>query len=614
MHTLWYKTWGGSGYDQGDSIAVDSVGNVYVTGFYNYTEGDAFLLKYSPNGNLLWQELWGGRGATRAWGLALDSTGNLYVTGYTNSSGAGGFDIFLLKVNAQSGALEWQRTWGGSGDDRAYGLAVDPSGYIYVTGYTTSFGAGSEDFVLLKFDSSGSLVWQRTWGGSGYDQGEGVATDSSGDVYVTGATCSFGTGCRNAVLLKFDSQGDLLWQRIWGGTSDDFGRGVSVDSSGDAYVTGVTSSYGAGAWDGLLLKFDPAGNLLWQRTWGTPGYEEGIGDYVDTTGNVYVAGYYNGSAPDTGPSPAILLKFNSTGALMWDYAWVAPAMGSGGDTGLGVTLSPQGDIVMTGGVTEAPPYNQTSPPVQIGTPTVVPITSGNVTGTPSFAVMTPDLALSPASASQTYVKGEAAFTLELVGTTATVSCAPASQFVGKSTTCTATITGSKPFTGTITWSTSGSGKFSPATATCKLSKTKDSCSVKYTPSSADSPATITASYSPSGSSTNPASSGIFSLTVNKATSKATLSCSPSSAKPGKTIKCTATVTGYHPTGIVTWTQSSTNGGSVTFGSPSCTTTTTGLHCTVTMTGDTAGTVTVEAYYPGDTNNFASSKTRNLTIE
>jgi hypothetical protein len=193
-----------------------------------------------------------------------------------------------------------------------------------------------------------------------------------------------------------------------------------------------------------------------------------------------------------------------------------------------------------------------------------------------------------------------------------VTCTPV-LVVGKPTTCTATLAGSNPFMGKMIWSTSGAGKFSPASAACKLSKTKGSCSVKYVPSSAG-PVFITASYSPIGGSKGPASSGTFSLAVNRATSKTTLSCSPLSAKPGKTIRCTATVIGYHPTGTATWSQMSANGGSVTFGSSSCTTISNVLRCTTTMTGATAGAVTIQADYSDDANNLSSFKTLNLTIE
>jgi len=191
-------------------------------------------------------------------------------------------------VKAQT--LSFEKTWGGSSIDDGRGVAVDSSG-IYVTGYTWSFGAGDCDVFLLKFDVSGNLLWQRTWGGSSEDVGRGVAVDSSG-IYVAGETNNVGAGKYDVVLLKFDVSGNLLWQRTWGGSLDDDGWAVAVDSSG-IYVTGFTMSFGAGDYDVLLLKFDSSGSLLWQKTWGGTGYDEGLGVAV---GSSYFTGDTNSAS------------------------------------------------------------------------------------------------------------------------------------------------------------------------------------------------------------------------------------------------------------------------------------------------------------------------------
>ena len=113
---------------------------------------------------------------------------------------------------------DWAHTWGGASADSVSGIAVDPaSGAIYATGSTSSFGAGGVDVLLLKYDSSGSLVWSRTWGGPGNESGNSVAVDGLGNVYVVGSTDSFGAGWYDALILKFDRSGNLLWSRTWGG-------------------------------------------------------------------------------------------------------------------------------------------------------------------------------------------------------------------------------------------------------------------------------------------------------------------------------------------------------------------------------------------------------------
>jgi hypothetical protein len=206
-------------------------------------------------------------------------------------------------------------------------------------------------------------------------------------------------------------------------------------------------------------------------------------------------------------------------------------------------------------------------------------------------------------------------TLAIMVSSVTVACTPASAVVGARTTCTVTIAQSGQThipTGKVTWSASAWGKFSRLT--CKLSR--GSCEVTYTPATAGN-VTITASYS--GNRYNPASSGTFTLSVTAKTSTTTVSCSRSSvvANSSKIIKCTATVSGYKPTGTVTWTQASTDNGSVAFASnlsnTTCTLNAKG-RCSVTMTGVAAGIVTIQAAYGGNGGNTASSGAAALTVK
>ena len=338
------KTWGGTGNDIGRGVAVDASGNVYVTGDTDsFSAGmhNVFLLKYSSAGVLQWQKTWGGASGDRAYGVAVDASGNVYVTGYTWSFGAGSFDVFLLKYSS-AGVLQWQKTWGGTSDDEGYGVAVDASGNVYVTGYTWSFGAGMYDVFLLKYSSAGVLQWQKTWGGASGDDGSGVAVDASGNVYVTGDTKSFGAGQGDVFLLKYSSAGVLQWQKTWGGGGNDIGSGVAVDASGNVYVTGDTKSFGAGSDDAFLLKYSSAGVLQWQKTWGGGGNDIGRGVAVDASGKVYVTGYTDSFGACQGD--VFLLKYSSAGVLQWQKTWG----GASGDDGSGVAVDASGKVYVTG--------------------------------------------------------------------------------------------------------------------------------------------------------------------------------------------------------------------------------------------------------------------------
>ena len=212
-------------------------------------------MKYDPSGNQLWNETWGGADADSGRGVAVDGSGNAYIAGRTGSFGAGFGDAFLVKYDP-SGNLLWNETWGGAAYDYGNGVAVDGSGNAYVAGFTDSFGAGGYDAFLVKYDPSGNLLWNETWGGAAYDYGNGVAVDGSGNAYVAGYTDSFGASFDDAFLVKYDPSGNLLWNETWGGAAYDYGNGVAVDGSGNAYVAGYTDSFGASFDDAFLVKYD----------------------------------------------------------------------------------------------------------------------------------------------------------------------------------------------------------------------------------------------------------------------------------------------------------------------------------------------------------------------
>jgi hypothetical protein len=294
---------GGSGDDYGDGIAVDSSGNAYVTGgtsstestfpktagpdlTYNGNYDDAFVAKVKLDGttvNLVYCGYIGGSSIERGNGIAIDGSGNAYVTGETNSTQAtfpvalgpdltqnGGSDAFVAKVNPTGSALIYCGYIGGSGYDYGRGIAVDGSGNAYVSGYTYSNEAtfpetvgpdltqnGNDDAFVAKVNPAGTaLVYCGYIGGSGEDYDLGIAVDGSGNAYVTGETYSTQAtfpvalgpdltrnGGKDAFVAKVNSSGSgLVYCGYIGGSSDDFGRGIAVDGSGNAFVTGQTYS------------------------------------------------------------------------------------------------------------------------------------------------------------------------------------------------------------------------------------------------------------------------------------------------------------------------------------------------------------------------------------
>ena len=330
------KTFGGSRQSPLDTfgygVAFDSSNNMYVTGSTQTFGGedyDVFLLKFDSSCNLVSTLQWGGPRNDIPRSIAVDLYDNVFIAGYTDSFGNGQTQVFLLKYQSADNEFVWSKFWGGANNDYGMGVDVDIAGNIYVTGYTNSFGVtpGISNVFLLKYDSSGNLLYQKTWGGTHGDFGSAVATDAAGNVYVTGYTDSFGVtpGISNVFLLKYDSSGNLLYQKTWGGTQNDFGYGVTVDGASNVYVTGYTysSSVTHGLASVFILKYDPSGNLLFQNTWGGRKSDYGYGISVDpAAGYIYVTGYtFSFGSPNSKGVNVFLLKYDPAGNLLFQKTY-----------------------------------------------------------------------------------------------------------------------------------------------------------------------------------------------------------------------------------------------------------------------------------------------------
>ena len=310
---LWERLLGGTSNDVGFGVVIDSSDNIIVAG---YTVSDFLIAKYNSSGTLQWQRSLGAGVTDRADAIALDSSDNIIVTGRTNSTGAGGYDILIAKYNS-SGTLQWQRTLGGTGGDFCNGVTVDSSNNIIVSGYTDSDGAGDDDILIAKYNSSGTLQWQRTLGGTVRDRGEGVVVDSSDNIIITGRTGSDGAGDDDLLLAKYNSSGTLQWQRTLGGTNLDAGLQVTLDSSDNIIMTGFTLSDGAGSYDILIAKCNSSGTLLWDRTLGGSANDIAYGLAIDSSDNIIVGGY--SLSDGAGNYDHILVKLPPDGSLEGTY-------------------------------------------------------------------------------------------------------------------------------------------------------------------------------------------------------------------------------------------------------------------------------------------------------
>jgi hypothetical protein len=337
---VWHETWGGSDYDYGYDV-VEQDGDVYVTGFtrsYDLGYSDICLLKYDDQGKLIWERTWGKEGSyDHGYGI-VEWGGFLFITGYTYGYGSGASDICLLKYS-MDGDLIWLRTWGGLSFDHGYSI-MEFGGFLYIVGETWSYGQGSYDVCLLKFDYEGNLIWFNTWGGEDHDYGYGIFGEGD-HLYITGETSNFGSGESDICILKYNTQGELVWQSVWGGGDSDVGRDIVVYDR-NVYVTGRSESFGEGTSSVILVKLDLDGKILWNRTWG--GFDGDCGrgitameDRIYITGSTY--------SHITNSNDVCLLEYDKKGNLLWELIWG----GDEYDRGYGLTLS--GDVIYVTGQT-----------------------------------------------------------------------------------------------------------------------------------------------------------------------------------------------------------------------------------------------------------------------
>ena len=274
--TLWTRTYGGSSDEEAYSVQQTTDGGYIMAGYtYSFGAGgeDLYLAKTNSQGDTLWTRTYGGSGDDEAVSVQQTADGGYIMAGYTYSFGAGNQDFYLVKTNSLGDSL-WTYTYGGSGDDYARSVQQTTDGGYIVAGETNSFGTGEGDFYLVKTNSLGDSLWTHTYGGSGDDYARSVQQTTDGGYIVAGCTMSFGAGYADFYLIKTNSQGDTLWTRTYGGANYDHAYSVQQTSDGGYVVAGYTTSFGAGNYDFYLVKTNSQGDTLWTRTYGGSNWDE----------------------------------------------------------------------------------------------------------------------------------------------------------------------------------------------------------------------------------------------------------------------------------------------------------------------------------------------------
>jgi hypothetical protein len=255
------KTYGGTGSEGAFSVQQTSDGGYIVAGrTYSFGAGwyDIFLIKTDANGNLRWAKTYRGTDYDGASHVQQTSDGGYMLAGVTRSFGAGESDIFLIKTDAD-GNIQWAKTYGGTYSEEAYSVQQTSDGGYIVAGRTGSWP--NYDIFLIKTDANGNIQWAKTYGGTNWDEARSVQQTSDGGYIVAGYTGSFGAGFYDIFLIKTDANGNIQWAKTYGGTSWDEAYSIRQTSDGGYIVAGYTRSYGIGGEDIFLIKTDANGNI-----------------------------------------------------------------------------------------------------------------------------------------------------------------------------------------------------------------------------------------------------------------------------------------------------------------------------------------------------------------
>ena len=399
--SLVYSTYlGGSGDDGGFGLAVDATGNIYVSGItdstdfttaspYQLNNGggsfDAFVAKLSPDSDgdglpdddefnihltdendpdsdedgvydgfevnngtdpndpasrpdmLLWSKLYGGTSKDFSTDIQLTTDGGYLVVGYTISFGAGDNDIWVLKLNAD-GTVAWQNTYGGSLKELSTNLLQTADGGSIVVGFTESFGAGGSDAWVLKLNADGTVDWNRTYGGSGNDRADFIQQTPDGGYIVSGITNSFGSGGRDAWVLKLNADGTVDWQKTYGVASSDWGSDIQLASDGGYVVVGLTQN------DLWVFKLNSDGTVAWQKRYLDIAVSDGsvVPIIRRTNDGGYIVSVWTGAhATDIDTR---LLKLNADGTIAWEKNYGA----ADHETVFDLQQSADGGYILTG--------------------------------------------------------------------------------------------------------------------------------------------------------------------------------------------------------------------------------------------------------------------------
>ncbi len=351
----WNRSYGGSADDNGRDIQETSDGGFIMISTSNSTDGDLFnlgndsdfnniwLVRTSYEGDILWQKLLGGNGQESAGSVVQTFDEGFLVVGTTSSNDEvvsesfGNQDIWVVRLNAD-GDIEWEKSFGGSEHDLGVSGFEDSDGGFIISGFSNSTdghmtgNAGSHDGLVLKLNTLGDILWQKTIGGEGSETISDISKAEDGGYIVSGITANpeGALSTYDYWLVKLSSNGNNEWERTYGGSNIDKANSVQSLSDGSFIVVGSTFSNDGdigenlGGQDVWVLKLDNEGDIIWEQTYGGSFSDSGYSIQVTSDGGFVIAGFTSSQDGDVDPVNEFInywiLKLNNEGVIEWEYS------------------------------------------------------------------------------------------------------------------------------------------------------------------------------------------------------------------------------------------------------------------------------------------------------
>jgi len=291
--TLWTKTFGGGSDDGGYAVQQTIDGGYIITGYthsFGAGNNDVWLIKTNASGDLLWTKTFGGVYSESGRAVQQTTDGGYIITGHTYSTNGGDYDIWLIKTDA-SGDTLWTKTIGGIDRDFGYSVQQTSDGGYIISGNLDFANGVHGDIWLIKTDAYGDTLWARTFGGAMRNECYSVQQTTDGGYIITGNTSRFPAASKDVWLIKTNASGDTLWTKMFGGEFVDKGYAVQQTTDGGYIITGYTNSFGAGNFDFWLIKTNASGDLLWEKTFGGSNNDWGKAVQLTTDGGYIIIGY-----------------------------------------------------------------------------------------------------------------------------------------------------------------------------------------------------------------------------------------------------------------------------------------------------------------------------------